>query len=129
MQPRHGGRHHGIAQRRLADQHVIGRTAAVAAVDAQTRGSVALRIEVDDQHAFADRSERGAKIDRGGCLADTALLVRQRENPRMPRWWLILLINIINYGHALVPWVAADGSRRSIWSSSTIQPCPPGRLA
>ena len=130
MQPRHRGRHHGVAQRRLADQHVIGRAVAAAAVDAETGRGVALRIEIDDQHPLADRGERGAEIDRGGGLADAALLVGERQDARMAGrvWGLILLIYLINYGHALTPFAVADGLRRSIWSSSTIQPCPPVRL-
>ncbi len=130
MQPRHRGRHHRFAQGRLADQHVIGRAVAVAAIDAEAGGGVALRIEIDDQHALADRRERGAEIDRGGGLADAALLVGQRQDARMAGQSrrLILLINLINYGHARVPWALADGSRRSMRSSSTIQPCPPVRL-
>jgi len=85
VQARHRGRHHGFAQRRLADQHVIGRAVAAAAVDAKTGGSVALRIEIDDQHTLADRSECGTQIDRGGGLADAALLVGERQDARMAR--------------------------------------------
>jgi hypothetical protein len=128
MQPRHRGRHHGVAQRRFADQHVIGRATAAAAIDAEAGRGVALRIEIDDQHPLADRGQGGAEVDRGGGLADAALLVGQRENARMTGGGLILLINMINYGHALKPWVVAGWLRRSIWSSSTIQPCPPVRL-
>src|SRR6266850_3910357 len=130
MQPRHRGRHYGVAQRRLTDQHVIGRAAAVAAIDTESGGRVALRIEIDDQHAFADRGQRRAEIDRGGGLADTAFLIRQRQDARMRgrKGHLILLINLINYGHARVPCAVADGLYRSMRSSSTIQPCPPVRL-
>ena len=130
MQPRHRGRHHRVAQRRFADQHVIGRAVAVAAIDAEAGRGVALRIEIDDQHALADRGQRGAEIDRGGGLADAALLVGERQDARMAGRIRrpILLINLINYGHARAPWVVADGLRRSIRSSSTIQPCPPVRL-
>ena len=85
VQPRHRGRHHGVAQRRFADQHVIGRAVAAAAVDAEAGRGVALRIEIDDQHALADRGQRGAEIDRGGGLADAALLVGERQDARMAR--------------------------------------------
>ncbi len=110
MQSRHRGRHHRVAQRRFADQHVIGRAAAVAAVDAETGGGVALRIEIDDQHPLADRRKRGAEIDRGGGLANAALLVGQRQDAGMADrvCRLILLINIINYGHARWPSTFAD---------------------
>src|ERR1700738_3963699 len=130
MQPRHRRRHDRVAQRRLADQHVIGRAAALAAVDTETSGSVALRIEIDDQHILADGGQCRAEIDRGRGLADAAFLVGQRQDARMVRRALdlIFLINLINYGHARVPCAVANGLRRSIWSSSTIQPCPPVRL-
>jgi hypothetical protein len=131
MQARHRGRHHRVAQRRFADQHVVGRAVAAAAIDAEPGRGIALRIEIDNQHPLADRGQRGAEIDRGGGLADTALLVGERQDARMAGrgWCLIFLINMINYGHTRTPWaVKADGLRRSIWSSSTIQPCPPVRL-
>ena len=84
---------HRLAQRRFADQHVIGRAVAVAAVDAETGRGVALRIEIDDQHALADCGECGAEIDRGGGLADAALLVGKRQDARMGRWsWIPILL-------------------------------------
>ncbi len=66
----------------FADQHVVGRDPAVAAVDAEPGRGVALRVEVDDQHAFADGGERRAEVDGGGGLADAALLVGDGEHPR-----------------------------------------------
>ena len=72
----------GFAQRRFADQHVVGRDAAVAAVDAEAGRGVALRIEIDDQHALADGGERRAEIDRRRGLADAALLVGDGEHAR-----------------------------------------------
>src|SRR5882757_5374067 len=130
MQPGHRGRHHRVAQRRLADQHVIGRAAAIAAIDTESGGRVALWIEIDDQHILTDGGQRCAEIDGGGGLADATLLFRQRQDARMVgrRVDLVLLINLINYGHARVPCAVADGLRRSMRSSSTIQPCPPVRL-
>ncbi len=83
MQPRHRGCNHGVTQWRFADQHVIGRAVAVAAIDAETRGGVALRIEVDDQDALANCRERGAQIDRCGGLADATLLIGQRQDAWM----------------------------------------------
>ena len=122
---------HRLAQRRFADQHVIGRAVAVAAVDAEAGRGVALRIEIDDQHALADRGQRGAEIDRGGGLADAALLVGERQNARMAGrvrrpYPLDILrsITVMPGCHVLI----AEGLRRSIRSSSTIQPCPPVRL-
>ena len=78
MQARHRGLNDGVAQRRLPDQHVIGRAIAVATVDAETGGGVALGIEIDDQNPLADGRQRRAQIDRGGGLADSALLIGQR---------------------------------------------------
>src|SRR5712672_3619624 len=130
MQPRHRGRHHRITLRRLADQHIIGRAVAIAAIDTESGGRIALRIEIDDQHILTDGGQRCAEIDGGGGLADATLLIRQRQDARMVgrRVDLILLINLVNYGHARVPCALADGLRRSMRSSSTIQPCPPVRL-
>ena len=82
VEARHRGLEHGVAQRRLAGQHVVGRGGAALAVDAEAGRGVALRIEVDDQHVLADRGERGAEIDRGRGLADAALLVGEREDAR-----------------------------------------------
>ena len=69
--------------RGFADQHVVGRAVAVAAIDAEAGRGVALRIEIDNQHTFAYRSECGTKIDRCGGLADAAFLVGERQNARM----------------------------------------------
>ena len=41
-----------------------------------------MRIEVDDQHMFADGSKRGTQIDCGCCFADPALLVSDRQHAR-----------------------------------------------
>ena len=67
-------------------------------------------IEIDDQHALADGGQCGAEIDRGRGLADATLLVGERQDARMTgrEQRLILLINMINYGHALTPLVVAD---------------------
>src|SRR5262249_57425574 len=62
----------------MTAQHIEGRDRAL--VDAETRARVALRVEVDDEHALADRCERGAEIDGGRGLADAALLVGEREH-------------------------------------------------
>ena len=80
--PRHRGGNDSVAQRRFADQHVVGRDAAVAAVDAEAGRGVALRIEIDDEHTFADGGERRAEIDCRGGLADATLLVGDGEHAR-----------------------------------------------
>ena len=46
---------------------------------------VALRVEVDHQHPVAERRQRGAEVDRGGRLADAALLVGDGDDMRFGR--------------------------------------------
>ncbi len=131
VQPRDCGRHHRFAQGCFADQHVIGRAAAVAAVDAEAGRGVALGIEVDDQDALADRSQRRAEVDCSRGLADAALLVGERQDARMaaPRLRRRILLKYLTiFGHGGCPAGPAEGYARSIRSSSTIQPFPPVRL-
>ena len=81
-QARHRGRNDDLAQGFFADQHLVARSCSSAPIDAEPGRGVALGIEIEDQHALADRGERRSKIDGGGRLADAALLVRQGENAR-----------------------------------------------
>ena len=81
-QARHRGRNDDVAQRLLANQHVVARGHSSVAVDAEPGRGVALGIEIDDEHPLADRGERGPEVDGGGGLADAALLVRHGENAR-----------------------------------------------
>ena len=53
-----------------------------ALVDARAGGRVALRIEIDEQHAPLHRGEARREIDRRRRLADAALLVRDRDDAR-----------------------------------------------
>jgi hypothetical protein len=46
-------------------------------------GRVALRVQIDDQHAVAVQRQRDRQVHRRGGLADAALLVRDAEDPRM----------------------------------------------
>src|SRR4051812_36277055 len=46
--------------------------------DAETHGRVALWIDVDDERLVAGRRDARGHVDRGGRLADPALLVRDR---------------------------------------------------
>ncbi len=62
----------------LPAQHVEGRERTL--VDAEPRAGIALRIEIDDEHAFADGGERRAEIDGGRRLADPALLIGERDD-------------------------------------------------
>jgi hypothetical protein len=49
--------------------------------DAETGRGVALRVEIDHQHARADRGQRRGEIDRRRGLADAALLVGDDQYP------------------------------------------------
>ena len=64
----------------LPQQHFAGARAELRLVDPAAHGGVALRIKVDEQHAPARGGERGCQIDRGGGLADAALLVRDGDD-------------------------------------------------
>ena len=46
--------------------------------ESEAGGGVGLRIEVDQQHRRARLGDAGGHVDRGGGLADAALLVRER---------------------------------------------------
>jgi hypothetical protein len=68
------------AHARLGDggrlqQHVVDRELELALVDARAHGGIALRVEVDHQHALAHLGQAGGQVDGGGGLADAALLV------------------------------------------------------
>src|SRR5712672_4629656 len=76
------GGEYSLAQRPLAGDEIVGRDLPALLVDAEPGRGIALRIEIDDEHALADGGERGAEIDGGRGLADTALLVGDRQNPR-----------------------------------------------
>ncbi len=92
-------------KRGFADQHVIGRAGAVAAIDAEAGRGVALRIEIDDQDALADRSECRAEIDRRGCFSHAALLIRQRQDARVALrdFAGLLLLRFVNHAHRKFP--------------------------
>src|SRR5215471_14082356 len=80
MQPRHRGGLNGIAQRGLAHEDVIGRPVAALVVDAEARGCVALRVEIDDEDLLAYGGECRAEIDGRGGLAHAALLIGKGEH-------------------------------------------------
>src|SRR3990170_3777343 len=83
----------------LAAQHIEGRYRAL--VDAEPGAGIALRIEVDDEHALPDRRERRPEIDGRGGLADAALLVGERKNARAARSeWI----------HGARPWIGRGRS-------------------
>ena len=70
-------------------QHVVDRQCHAAFVDARAHGGVALRVQIDQQHALTDLGQTRREVDRGGGFAHPALLVRHTKN----------------LGHMLVPLV------------------------
>ena len=86
-----GGEHEEVLEARGLDavegggvghDHVVDRGLHVAVVDPEAGRRVALRVEVDHEHAVARFGERGAQVDGGGGLAHPALLVGDRDDPR-----------------------------------------------
>src|SRR6478609_5188198 len=61
---------------------MVGGDRPVLAIEPETRGRISLRIEIEDQHLFADRRQGGAEIDRRRGLADPALLVGKHQGAR-----------------------------------------------
>jgi hypothetical protein len=77
-----GGRADHLGQRPVLDQQGVGARSPVAAPDAEAGGGVALGVEIHQQHLVL-RGKRGGQVDRGGGLADAALLVGEGEDPRV----------------------------------------------
>ena len=73
--PRVGGRVGG--RQRVVD----GAGGRGLALLADAAGQVALRIDVDEQHAPLGQRQRGGEIDGGGGFTDAALLVGDGERP------------------------------------------------
>ena len=71
------GRTGRLGDRDVAGQAVVGRGVHLL-VGAQGDGRVALRVEVDEQGLLAVAGRAGGEVDRGGRLADAALLIRHR---------------------------------------------------
>src|SRR5262249_44806492 len=98
-------------------------------VDAEPGRGVTLRIEVDNQHAFADCRQRRAEVDRGGRLADAALLIGERQDTRVTgRFWRsILLIYLVNYVHGRLspasPRKRCAARSGRVRRSSPVRPC------
>ena len=78
---RHLGLDDDLRQPGLADDQVVAVRLVRARREAQPGRRVGLRVEIQQQHPQAAGGERRAEIDRGGCLADAALLVGDRQNP------------------------------------------------
>ena len=80
-----GARGHDVLQRDVVDKHVVDAVDVGVVFDSQGRGGVPLRIDVDDQHVQAGGSQGSGDVDRGGRLADAALLVGNSEDPGLLR--------------------------------------------
>jgi hypothetical protein len=68
-----------VSHRRATNQNLVDRRQRFALDDAAAGRRVALRIEIDQQHALTDLGETGREIDSRRRLADAALLVGYRE--------------------------------------------------
>jgi len=64
-----------------ADQPVVDVPIEAFHVDPVGRGGVRLRVEVDEQDLPFGRGERRREVDGGGRLSDSALLIRDCEDP------------------------------------------------
>ena len=71
-------RFHGGA---IAQHHLATGARLRVLVDAASHGGIALRIEVDQQHAPFGRRQRGSKIDGGRGLSDAAFLICDCDDP------------------------------------------------
>ena len=69
----------------VAQDHVVHRCLQAADVDAEAGAGVALGIEIDDQDPVAEIGQAGTEVDRGGGLADAALLVGDGHDARERR--------------------------------------------
>ncbi len=74
------GHHGGLGDAGRFEQHVVHRQLHRALVHPRAHGGVALRVQVDQQHALADVRQGSSQVDRGGGLADAALLVGDAED-------------------------------------------------
>ena len=63
------------------EQHVVNAVLQLPLVDARTHGCVALRVEINHQHALTRLGQAGRQIDCGGGLANPAFLIGDAENP------------------------------------------------
>ncbi|MNF08886.1 hypothetical protein D3C80_2094140 [compost metagenome] len=69
------GKHRGLLDRRVFEQHVIHREFQTALVHARTHGGIALGVHVDEQHALADLGQARRQVHTGGGLADATFLI------------------------------------------------------
>ena len=71
-----------LRQRHAVHQGVVRRQRAAGVLHREGGGGVALGVEVDHQHAQAALGQAGGDVDRGGRLADAALLVGHHHDAR-----------------------------------------------
>ena len=78
-----------LGKRPVVDEHVVhGRRLAVR-LDAQVRGGVRLRIQIEHADALLRPGQGGREIDRGGGLADAALLIDDRDPSHGVSWAMV----------------------------------------
>jgi hypothetical protein len=73
--PAFGRRAPAPRRARQADQDLVHGFGEAALVDPAAHGGIALRVEIDQQHALPLAGQRGRQIHAGRGLADPALLV------------------------------------------------------
>ena len=61
------------------EQHVIDAQFELALVHARAHRGVALRVQIDHQHALVNLGQRGGQVDRGGGFSDATFLVGDAE--------------------------------------------------
>src|SRR5918996_1725046 len=69
-----------LGDRQAVHEHVEHRALDRVRIHALTHGQVALRVQVDDQHAVPELLERDAEVQRRRGLRDAALLVREDDH-------------------------------------------------
>src|SRR5207253_11149043 len=79
-----------LRDRKPVDEHVEHRALDLVRVPALAHRQVALRIEIDQEHAVALLGEGDAEVQRRGRLGDPALLVRERADSGQFRTFTVL---------------------------------------
>src|SRR6185312_176678 len=74
-----------FAQRHVVDQDVVDAVDFRMMLDAESRRRVPLGVDIDDKNVQTSGSQSSGDIDRCGRLADSALLVADRQYPGLGR--------------------------------------------
>src|SRR3954471_4794729 len=77
----HGGGLDAVVDGGVVQDHLVHGGLQVPGVQPEAGGGIALRVEIDDEHAKALVSERRAEVHGRGGLAHTALLVGDGDDP------------------------------------------------